>query len=242
MSRSEFSEGITRSIPIVVSASPFAILFGAIAIANGQTIGEVALTSSTIFAGASQLVGIELFGHHVPAWLIVLSIFAVNFRHVLYSAALAPFVEHFSLSQKAATFFLLTDPQFAETLKRAETGTKVTFAWYMGLGLPIFVAWVLLSIVGAYFGRLIGDPARFGFDVLLPIYFLALVLGFRRRSNFLPVVIVSALASAIAHKTVGSPWHVSIGALAGVLAAALLPPAKADDSKAASSVVAEDSQ
>ena len=118
----------------------------------------------------------------------------------------------------------------------------MTFAWYMGLGLPIFVAWVLLSVVGAYFGRLMGDPARFGFDVLLPIYFLALVLGFRRRSNFLPVVVVSALASAIAHKTVGSPWHVSIGALAGVLAAALMPPAKAEEAKSASGAAAEDSQ
>ena len=33
------------------------------------------------------MVGIELFGQKVAPWLIVLSIFAVNFRHVLYSAA-----------------------------------------------------------------------------------------------------------------------------------------------------------
>ena len=43
--------------------------------------------SATVYAGASQMVGIELFGNKVPPWLIVLSIFAVNFRHVLYSAS-----------------------------------------------------------------------------------------------------------------------------------------------------------
>ncbi|QLF70815.1 AzlC family ABC transporter permease [Peteryoungia desertarenae] len=224
MSRSEFGDGVAKAVPVIISASPFAVLFGAIAVANGLTVFEAGLTSATVFAGASQLVGIELFGNHVPAWLIILSVFAVNFRHVLYSAALTPLIEHFSLGQKAATLFLLTDPQFAESLKRREIGKQVTFSWYMGLGLPIFVAWVAMTLVGAFFGKLIGDPARFGLDVLLPIYFMALVLGFRRRSNFLPVVAVSAVASVIAHKTVGSPWHVSIGAIAGVLAAALMPP------------------
>ena len=35
------------------------------------------------------------------------------------------------------------------------------------------------------------------------------------------MVIASAAASIIAYKTVGSPWHVSIGAVAGVLLAGL---------------------
>jgi len=36
------------------------------------------------------------------------------------------------------------------------------------------------------------------------------------------------VASAIAYRYVGSPWHVSIGALAGVALAAILPPVKAN--------------
>ena len=37
------------------------------------------------------------------------------------------------------------------------------------------------------------------------------------------VVAVSALASIAAFQFVGSPWHVSIGAAAGILLAAILP-------------------
>ena len=59
-----------------------------------------------------------------------------------------------------------------------------------------------------------------GLDFLLTIYFLGLVMSFRKRPFWLPVVIVSALASVLAYKTVGSPWHVSLGALAGVVFAA----------------------
>ena len=34
----------------------------------------------------------------------------------------------------------------------------------------------------------------------------------------------SAAASILAYKVVGSPWHVSLGALAGVALAVILPP------------------
>ncbi|WP_454286572.1 AzlC family ABC transporter permease [Rhizobium arsenicireducens] len=228
---SDYTEGLRGSVPILVSTIPFAALFGAIAVSNGQTVAEATLMSAIIFAGASQLVGIELFGHSVPVWVIVLSIFAVNFRHILYSAAITPFITHFSPAQKALSFFLLTDPQFAQTLTRGETGRSVSFAWYMGFATTIYVGWVGVSAIGAGFGKLIGDPKSLGFDVLLPIYFMGLVFGFRKRSNFLAVVLVSALVSVLAQQVVGSPWHVSIGALAGVLLAALLPPkaAKAAD-------------
>jgi predicted branched-subunit amino acid permease len=36
-------------------------------------------------------------------------------------------------------------------------------------------------------------------------------------------VIASAVASTVAWHFIGSPWHVSIGALAGILVAAVLP-------------------
>ncbi|MBN9031354.1 AzlC family ABC transporter permease [Rhizobium sp. YJ-22] len=226
-SNSDFAEGLRGAFPIMASAAPFAVLFGAVAIANGQTVAEAALMSATVFAGASQLVGIELFGHKVQPWLIVLSVLAVNFRHILYSAAIARFISHFTPLQKIIGFHLLTDPQFAQSVQRGESGKKVSFAWYLGFGVMIFVPWVTLTVAGGIFGRLVGDPRIIGIDVLLPIYFMEMVLGFRRKAGFLPIVVVSALASVLAYRYVGSPWHVSIGAVAGVALAAFLPSATA---------------
>jgi predicted branched-subunit amino acid permease len=40
-------------------------------------------------------------------------------------------------------------------------------------------------------------------------------------------VLASAVASILAYKFVGSPWHVSIGAAAGILLAAVVQPANA---------------
>lgn len=223
MNRDEFREGLRGGFPIMVAASPFGALFGALAVDNGFSIADAVFMSAAVYAGASQMVGIELFGNNVQPWLVVLSVFAVNFRHVLYSASIAKHIRHFTLVQKFFAFFLLIDPQYAESERRAERGLPVSFSWYLGFGLIIYFPWLVNTAIGAVFGQLIGDPKAIGIDVLLPIYFLGLVLGFRKRDRFLPVVAASAVASVAAMHFVGSPWHVSIGALAGVALAACLP-------------------
>lgn len=222
-STSEFFDGTRFAVPVFVASAPFGLLFGALAVDNGFTVFEAVLMSATIYAGASQMVGIELFGQNVAPWLIVFSIFAVNFRHVLYSAAVGRRVPHWSFIQKAVGFFFLVDPQYAEAERKGERGEQIRFSWFMGMAAPIFFFWVITSWLGAMFGRLIPNTEALGLDFLLPIYFLGLVMGFRTRPLWLPVVIASAIVSVIAYKTVGSPWHVSIGAFAGILLAAFMP-------------------
>jgi predicted branched-subunit amino acid permease len=211
-------------MPVVIASAPFAVLFGALAVDNGMSVFEATLMSATLFAGASQMVGIELFGQNIAPWLVVFSIFAVNFRHVLYSAAVGRRIAHWTFLQKAIGFFFLVDPQYAESESKAERGESVGFAWYMGMALPIYFFWVVESAFGAIFGGLLPDTHALGIDFLLPIYFLGLVMGFRKRPLWLPVVVASAVVSVIAYRYVGSPWHVSIGAAAGIVLAAAMPP------------------
>jgi len=221
---SAFWRGARLSVPIVIASGPFSMLFGAIAVDNGFSVFDAFLMSAAVFGGASQMVGIELFGHQVAPWLIVLSIFAVNFRHVLYSAAIGRHLAHWPAAQQAVAYFLLTDPQYAFSESEAQGGHKVGFAWYMGAAITVYVPWVLLTVAGAFFGKLIPDTKALGIDFLLPIYFLGLVMDFRKRPLWLPIVAVSAVASILAYKFVGSPWHVSLGALAGIVLAVILPP------------------
>ncbi len=225
----EFARGVRDSLPIVVAAMPFGLLFGALAVDNGFTVFEAVLMSASVYAGASQMVGIELFGQNIAPWLIVFSIFAVNFRHVLYSASVGRLIRHWALWQKAAGFFLLTDPQYAVSEVRGAEERSLDFRWYLGLALPIYSLWVVEAWLGALFGKLITNPEALGLDLLLSIYFLGLVMGFRKRRLWLPVVLASAVTAVIAYQTVGSPWHVSIGALAGVLLAAVLAPKAVED-------------
>lgn len=220
--RADVLDGVRRGIPVVVAGAPFGLLFGALAIDSGLSLGEAMFMSATIYAGASQLVGLDLYGQNIAPWMVVMSIFAVNFRNVLYSAAVGRRVRHFSLWQKALAFFFLVDPQYAEVEIRGEAGRKIGFVWYMALALTVYVCWLLETLIGGLFGNMIGDPYALGIDFLLPLYFLGMVMSFRYRANWLPVVIASAIAAVVAYKTVGSPWHVTLGALGGIALAAIL--------------------
>lgn len=224
--RAEFRRGVNRAWPIIFAVTPFGLLFGALSIANGLTVGETVLMSGVIFAGASQLVGIELFGQDIAPWVVVLSVFAVNFRHILYSAVTGRSTRHWPVVSRYFAFFFLTDPQFAEAERRVMEGKKLTLAWYLGLASMLYVFWIASALVGALFGRLVPNPYAWGLDFLAPIYFFGLVMEFRGRASWLPVVAVSAIASTVAYHTVGSPWHVSIGAVAGIVLAILLPPSR----------------
>jgi len=224
--KTDFWQGFRQGLPVAVTALPFAALFGTLAVENGLGVGEAVLMSAVVFAGASQMVGIELFGQHVAPWMIVFSIFAVNFRHVLYSAAIGRHTRSWTLWQKAAGFFFLTDPQYAEAERRAASGERLGFVWYTGVAAPLYVLWVAFGWLGAEFGRLIPDTYALGLDYLLPIYFLGMVLDFRDRPLWTPVVLTSGVVSSIAYVYVGSPWHVSIGAVAGILLAAVLAPGR----------------
>lgn len=232
----QFWSGVRLAIPATLAAGPFAVLYGAIAAKQGLSFFEIVLMSVTIFGGASQMVGVELFGQRLPGWIVVMSIFAVNFRHVLYSAAVGRRVTHWPAWQQAVGFFFLVDPVYAESERKIEAREEIGFAWYMGMGTLVYAAWVLLSAVGAGFGALLPDTHAIGLDFLLPIYFLGLVMGFRKRPLWLPVVIASGITAVIAYTYVGSPWHVSIGAAAGVLLAAALakphPPADPEPDEA----------
>ena len=222
----EFLAGMRCSLAVVVASAPFGLLFGALAVQNGLTVGQTVAMSATIYGGASQMVGIELFGQKIAPWLIVFSIFAVNFRHTLYSAVIGRHVTHWNTLQKAIGFFFLVDPQFAESERRVERGQGVGFVWYLGMALPVYVLWIAEAWLGATFGKMLPDTHASGIDFLLPIYFLGLVMGFRERPLWLPIVLVSAAGSIIAFWTIGSPWHVSIGAAVGILLAVVLAPAK----------------
>lgn len=218
----EFRQGMRDSVPIVFGAAPLGLLFGALAAENGFEVYQAVLMSATIYAGASQMVGIDLFGTNVAPWIIVVSIFAVNFRHILYSASMGPKLAGFSTLQKAIAFFFMVDPHFAAAEQRHEHGHRLSFRWYMGAALPVYVTWIAEAAIGGYFGKLIKNPEAFGLDFMLPMYFLVLVMSFRRRRNWAPVVLTSGAASVVAYNLVGSPWHVSIGAVAGIVLAAIM--------------------
>ena len=112
----------------------------------------------------------------------------------------------------------------ASQLEARASVQPLTKTFYFAYGCVLYVGWLASSALGAVFGSLIDDPTRYGLDFILPVYFLTLLMTFRARSGFYPVALTSAAASIVVYLTLGPPWHVTLGGLAGIAVAALMPP------------------
>lgn len=218
--KADFVQGARDIAPIMISTVPFGIVYGALAAQSGLSLTENVLMSGLTYAGASQFVALEFWAHPLPFWTILFAVLAVNLRHILYSAALGRRMTHWPAAARYAGFAFLTDPTFA--LAELKGGSRLNAAYYFGLSLPLYVNWVASTALGALFGNLIGDPARFGLDFVVTAYFIYLVAGFRKRPNAIAVILASAAGALLVYLTAGSPWHIGAGAITGMGVAAAL--------------------
>jgi predicted branched-subunit amino acid permease len=89
--RAEIAAGFKVTIPFMVGAAPFGIIFGAVATQNaGLSAMEISALSLFVFSGSAQFVAISLMAVGAGAWTIWLATLILNLRHTLYAAALVP--------------------------------------------------------------------------------------------------------------------------------------------------------
>ncbi len=226
----EAREGLHDIMPVLISIVPLAMLFGATARAYGMSTAEAGLMSLIVFAGGAQFAAIELWSYPLPIATLVFSALLINARHILMSASLVPKLRGFSRLQQFLAMYCLLDEAWALAERRA-MNRPITPAYWWGLVALIPVVWTSATVAGAGLGSMIGDPSVIGADFVLAALFTALIVGFwkgraalgrnlfQRFAGPVMVVVSSGIVSALVYVTVGTPWHVAAGALAGILTA-----------------------
>jgi predicted branched-subunit amino acid permease len=84
--------GSVEIAPIAAFVIPFGIAFGVAASAQGISPEVSVFMSIAIYAGASQFAVLDLWYAPLPLATLALTVFAVNARHILLGAALAPWL------------------------------------------------------------------------------------------------------------------------------------------------------
>ncbi len=219
--RSDWLDGFRDTLPVMIAIVPFAALFGALAREAGFSLAAVMVTSATIYAGASQYVMLDLLGRGAAPWAIVLAVFVLNFRHVLYSASLGRRMDDFGPVGRYVAFFFLVDPLYGAAEKRRRSN-GLRPAYYVACALALYSVWILSNLAGALFGGLIDDPARYGLDFILPLYFVSLLLSFRQSAHFSIIMVASAGVSLATWGLFDGTWYILTGGGAGLFLAAML--------------------
>ncbi len=218
----EARAGLKDIAPAAVAAIPIGLLFGAVAVAKGLSPLEVGLMSVLVFAGGAQFAAIETWVSPAPVAALAFATLLINARHILMGASLGPKLRA-SRAQKILGFYFMTDESWA-VAERRFLDRPVTPAYWFAMAALLFSAWVGSTILGAVLGSFLGDPARLGADFAFTALFIGLIAGFGHGRVALVTVAVSGAVAALVHVTLGAPWHVAMGALAGIGAAYLAAP------------------
>jgi predicted branched-subunit amino acid permease len=206
-------------LPSLPGMMAFGAVVGATEARKGFDLLTALLMNFWVYAGASQLVAIEGWPQHMTAAgvaALALVVATVNARMLLFGASLRPWLGPLPAWQIYPLLQFTTDPGWVVMMRyRAEGGNDA--AAFLGGALVVLVAWISATMGGYLAGALVADPRRIALDLVLPIFFAAMVVPLwrgRRRAIAWGVAGMVALATEY---LVSGWWFVITGALVGSL-------------------------
>lgn len=197
--------GIKAEIPITIGVIPFGLIYGVLGLSAGLTPLQAQAMSSIVFAGSAQFLGAQLIGVGTPLPVLWLTTFIVNLRHVLYSTALGPDVQHLSRRWRWLLAYLLTDEAYAATAVHYGNHqiplTHKHYFW-LGAGLTLWGVWQASTAVGVLLGTQV--PPEWGLDFTLALTFIGIVVpSLKDRPNAMAALtagLVAVVAFSLPYK------------------------------------------
>lgn len=214
LSYSQVWSGFKSLLPISSFVVIFGAAFGLAATQTGLDNSSIMLMSSFVFAGASQFATLELWGAQISLIPLIVTVFFINARHLLMGASLYPWLRHLPPIKRYSILLVISDANWALSLQafnRGESGMGLLF----GGGLALWLAWVLGTGLGFYFGNVIHHPALLGLDMVMACFLLAMVVGGQKNLRILIIWTIAACSSLLAYWYLPENSHVVVGALFG---------------------------
>jgi branched chain amino acid efflux pump len=203
---------------IAAIAVGFGLVFGLAARDAGYSLVEAMAMSTIVFAGAAQLAAAGLVAAGAGWPVIVLLTAFLNARHLLYAAALAPWLREQPRPLRAAMAHVLTDESFALSLVHFRRLGRADLGGYaIAAVVVMFVPWNVATIAGFLAGEAVPEPRVLALDVIFPAAMAGLAVGLVNGRRELAAAVVGALVAV----GLGLALEPSIGIIAGGLAGPL---------------------
>lgn len=214
--------GARLALPLVPGYIAFGLAVGATSASKGFTLLATTAMNVFVYAGASQLVGMEIWPAKLTAGAVVslaLIVATVNARMLLMGASLRPWLGPLPWWQTYPMQHLTTDPGWIMTMRyRAEGGNDA--AMFFTNGFILFWVWLASTTSGYLLGALIANPRMLAIDLVMPIFFSIMLIplwragGSSRRA--IGWMVAAVVAFAFQHFVPGY-WFIMAGAIAGAL-------------------------
>ena len=221
----EFLAGCRDEAPLQLGVVPFGMLYGIGAIQAGMPVWLAQLASAVVFAGAAQLVIVQMLAVGAGALPIGLTSGLLNLRHMLYSMSIAEHVRHLPRRWRLLLAYLLTDEAYAVAILRYQVTPPpddrpdLRHWYFLGCGFTLWLTWQVSTAAGLLFGASV--PAGWDIDFAVPLTFIALLAMLMKERAGQAAALVAALAAlafaALPYK-LGLVVAIVLGLVAGVWA------------------------
>ena len=217
----KFLAGVKVISPMMLGVVPFGLIASITALGAGMSPAQAAAASVIMFAGASQLVAVQLIGAGATAAVVVLTVVVVNLRFLMYSASIAPHFKNLNTRRKLLLAYILTDQAYALSVLKFEQEESMTHKhwYYMGASTFLWVLWQACTLIGIFVGAQV--PSAWSLDFAVPLVFMAVVIPvIKDRAS----VFAAICGGSVAVLASGLPFNLGLvtGAVAGIIAGLLV--------------------
>ena len=213
---------VLASLGFAVSGVGFGLAYGLAAREAGFSVIEATSMSVFVLAGAAQFAAVGLIADGSGWPSIVLLTALLNARHLLYSAAIAPWLGGRSRLERAAMAHVLTDETFALSLAHFQRlGRADVVGFWLAAG-PDCLSWPIFTAVGVIGGQLIPDPAQFGLDVVFPAAMAGLAVKLATARPEVAAAIAGAALAVVGGILVGPAISIVVGGFLAPIAGLLI--------------------
>lgn len=181
------------------AALPFALVTGVVGVSFGVLAGSLgwgalaAIASSVLICSASaQFATAAVLGSGGGPFAAIVAAIMLNARFGVMGLAIGPYLKGGPL-RRALEGQTVLDTSWAMA---SRGGGRFDREFMIGASIPQIIAWLGGTVLGAFGGEFLGDPERFGLDVIFPAFFLALLVAEIRRGGtpLMAAILAAALA------------------------------------------------
>ena len=209
---SDYLQGIKAGVPIILGIIPVGVAFAIMARQSGFSILETIMMSATVFAGASQMVSVNMYSQGADLLAIIFVTFVINLRHLIMSTCIMHKMKSDNVLMKALVSFGITDESFA-IFTNLES-EEATIGFFMGLISVTYSTWVLSTVLGAISVKLLPAIIANSLGISLYAMFIALLIP-NVKSDFklLYLMIFTGLLNLILVNIIGGSWAMILSTL-----------------------------
>ena len=172
MNKNYLFDGLKDSSIFGVSFIFLYLSIGANAFDNALSFFESLSTTLFVFSTPLQFLLVQSYQE---GYILIPLILAMNARFLLMSATLSPYLKHQSIFWLALSSILICPSVFSGCVSKFKKMSEYPFAYFIGLGLPIWLVSLICTAIGYSTGAALSSPElKQIISLVLPLQFTGL--------------------------------------------------------------------